>query len=245
MEIMYFLKELIIAILNISDKLIPFIRQNQEFDLTANGKTNYIFTRLDKENTIKINDEFMLFMSCNTDNQNYQNLDPTLLSICPIFCLPPNDDTLENTAQILYGFMIKYGFDKITAYNISSRLAYVHEVAKNKSINEGDSFSEEITFNARVLVSIGKEIKYFAKKNNFINNKGSALDINKLPLYEIICNSINFLYLNSYYPNAKTEEERKEKINEFKNELIKAFEKEPGHFILDQQSSLERNKDIY
>lgn len=230
---------------NISDKLIPFIRQNQEFDLTTNGKANYIFTRLNKENTIKINEEFMLFMSCNTDNQNYQNLDPTLLSICPIFCLPPNDDTLENTAQILYGFMTKYGFDKVTSYNLSSRLAYVHELAKNKSINEGDSFSEEIIFNSRVLVSIGKEIKFFSKKYNFINNKGSFSDINKLPLYEIICNSINFFYLNSYYPNAKSEDNRKAKINEFKNELIKAFEKEPGRFILDQQSSLERNKNIY
>ena len=230
---------------NVYDKLIPFIRQNQEFDLTASGKTNYIFTRLNKENTLKINDEFMLFMSCNTDNQSYQNLDPTLLSICPVFCLPPNDDTLENTAQILYGFMIKYGYDKNTAYNLSSRLAYVHEFAKNKSINEGDSFSEEITFNSRALVSIGKEIKFFSKKHNFINNKGDVLDINKLPLYEIVCNSINFFYLNSYYPNAKTEDERKEKIDEFRNDLIKAFEKEPGHFILDQQSSLERNKNIY
>lgn len=188
-----------------------------------------------------------MFICHNISSQSDKSLDPSLLSKCNCFCMPPVDSKEIDSAQMLYGSFIKNGLERKICQSSATRFSFVHRFVKEKARVEEDSFSGDLQPTGRTLGFIGKEFhKYYENYNEDSN----------LQLYKPICHSLVSFYANSYNPTIKeeegkkaiTEKERSEKENilkqNFVNELINKFKNYAPDFTLDEVSQSEKYLDI-
>jgi MoxR-like ATPase len=232
----------------LSEKISTLAGEEPELDLYETGKDNYFFTRKKNiPNSTLIHEDFLMFICHNISTQNDKSLDPSLLSKCNCFCMPPVDSKEIDSAQMLYGSFIKNGLERKICQTSATRFSFVHKFVKDKSKVEEDSFSGDLQPTGRTLGFIGKEFhKYFESYN------GDS----SLQLYKPICHSLVSFYANSYNPAIKeeegtkslTEKERSEKENtlkqKFVTELIDKFRNYVPDFTLDEVSQSEKYLDI-
>ena len=205
---------------NFQKKYQTLVGEDSELDLFETGKDNYFFTRKKNiPNSTQINDDFLIFICLNIFYQNDKSLDPSLLSKCICFYMPPVDSKEIDSAQILYGSLVRNDLDKKISQTTATRLSFVHRYVKEKSIKEEESFSGDLHPTGRTLGFIGKEFKKF-----IIENSNENLN---LQLFKPLCHSLISFYSNSYNPFIKddegkiiiSEEERNKKGNELKDEF--------------------------
>ena len=232
----------------LSEKISTLAGEEPELDLYETGKDNYFFTRKKGiPNSTLIHEDFLMFICHNISSQNDKSLDPSLLSKCNCFCMPPVDSKEIDSAQMLYGSFIKNGLERKICQTSATRFSFVHRFVKDKARVEEDSFSGDLQPTGRTLGFIGKEFhKYY---ENINSDSG-------LQLYKPICHSLVSFYANSYNPaikeeegkNAITEKERCEKEGilkqNFVNELIDKFRNYVPDFTLDEVSQSEKYLDI-
>ena len=95
----------------LSEKISTFVGEDSELDLFEIGKDNYYFIRKKIiPNSTQINDD--IFIYHNISFQNDKSLDPSLLSKCICFCMSPVESKEIDSAQILYGSLIRNDLDK-------------------------------------------------------------------------------------------------------------------------------------
>ena len=229
-----------------SEKLATLAGDNPELDLLETGKANYFFTRKENvDNSIKIHENFFLFMCHNIHSQNDKSLDPSLLSKSICFCMTPTDSKDIDTAQIIYGTLIKNELKEKLCQTTATRLAYVHKYAKEKAKREEESFSGDLSPSGRTLGFIGKEFRKFFLIKPKVDKE--------FEIYKPIYNSLIYLYLNSYEPVIKEKEgqllliseknkivqKQKLKAN-YLNNLIQEFKNYREDFILDDFSKSQK-----
>ena len=233
----------------LSEKISTLAGEEPELDLFETGKDDYFFTRKEgMPNSTKIHDDFLMFICHNISSQSDKFLDPSLLSKCICFCMPPVDSKEIDSAQILYGSFIKNNLDRKICQSSATRLSFVHKYVKDKSKIEEDSFSGDLQPTGRTLGFIGKEFMKYLSSNHFENPN--------LEIYRPVCHSIISFYANSYNPSIK-EEDGKGKISEeertkkelalkdkFVDELVNKFKDYVPDFILDEKSQSEKYLDI-
>ena len=199
----------------------------------------------DIPNSTYINDNFFMFICHNISSENDKCIDPSLLSKCICFCMPPIDAREIDSAQILYGSLVKNNLGRKICQSSATRLSFIHKFVKEKAKIEEDSFSGDLQPTGRTLGFIGKEFKkYFENKNQ------------NLQIYIPICHSIISFYANSYNPIIKNnegkiialEDEKNKKEIELKNkfidELVNKFNENIQDFNLDEASQSEKYLDI-
>ena len=233
----------------LSEKISTLAGENPELDLYETGKDKYFFTRKnDLPNSTKIHDDFLMFICHNISSQSDKSLDPSLLSKCICFCMPPVDSKEIDSAQVLYGSLIKNNLDRKICQSSATRLSFVHKFVKDKSRIEEDSFSGDLQPTGRTLGFIGKEFKKYLNSNTFENPN--------LEIYRPVCHSIISFYANSYNPVIKDEEgktiileeDRNKKELELKDkfvdDLVNTFKNYVPDFNLDDVSQSEKYLDI-
>ena len=233
----------------LSEKISTLAGEEPELDLFEKGKDNYFFTRKDNiPNSTKINEDFLMFICHNISSQSDKSLDPSLLSKCICFCMPPVDSKEIDSAQILYGSLIKNNLERKICQSNATRLSFVHKFVKDKSKIEEESFSGDLQPTGRTLGFIGKEFRKYLEINKFENPN--------LEIYRPICHSLISFYANSYNPMIKdeegktiiTEDERNKKELELKDkfvdELVNKFRNYVPDFNLDEVSQDEKYLDI-
>ena len=208
----------------LSEKISTLVGEDSELDLFEIGKDNYYFIRKKIiPNSTQINDDFLIFICHNISFQNDKSLDPSLLSKCICFCMPPVDSKEIDSAQILYGSLVRDDLDKKISQTTAIRLSFVHRYVKEKSKKEEESFSGDLHPTGRTLGFIGKEFKKFIMENSNENLN--------LQLFKPLCHSLISFYSNSYNPFIKddegkiiiSEEERNKKENELKEQFLNEF----------------------
>ena len=113
-------------------------------------------------NIKKIHDNFNLFMTFNPKYcKNSQGLDPILENKCLSFTLPSNDNNYESIAQIFYGGLVNSHLDDEDAYQLGGKLANVHKLSKDKSLENKELFEGDSIFTSR---TINRVIKYINAK---------------------------------------------------------------------------------
>ena len=126
-----------------SEKISTLVGEDSELDLFEIGEDNYYFTRKKIiPNSIQINDD--IFICHNISFQNDKSLDPSLLSKCIGFCMPPEDSKEFDSAQILYGSLIHNDLDKKISQSTEIRLSFVHRYIKEKSKKKEKNLFQEI-----------------------------------------------------------------------------------------------------
>jgi len=232
----------------LAEKISTLAGEEPELDLYETGKDNYFFTRKkDIPNSTLIHEDFLMFICHNISSQSDKSLDPSLLSKCNCFCMPPVDSKEIDSAQMLYGSFIKNGLERKICQSSATRFSFVHKFVKDKAKIEEDSFSGDFQPTGRTLGFIGKEFhKYYENINTDFN----------LQLYKPICHSLVSFYANSYNPTIKEEEGKKgmtenEKTakeiilkKEFVDNLIKKFKNYVPDFTLDEVPQSEKYLDI-
>ena len=233
----------------LSEKISTLAGEDPELDLFETGKDNYFFTRKgDLPNSTKIHEDFLMFICHNISSQSDKSLDPSLLSKCICFCMPPVDSKEIDSAQILYGSLIQNNLERKICQSNATRLSFVHKFVKDKSKIEEDSFSGDLQPTGRTLGFIGKEFKKYLEINKFENPN--------LEIYRPICHSLISFYANSYNPMIKdeegkiiiSEEEKNKKELELKDkfidELVNKFRNYVPDFNLDKATQDEKYLDI-
>ena len=125
------------ATAQLSEKISTLGGENPELDLYETGKENYFFTRKKEvENSTLIHEDFLVFISYNISSQNDKNLDHSLLSKCLCFCMTPSDSKEIDSAQIIYGSLVKNKLNSKICQTAATRFSYVHKFAKEKAKNE-------------------------------------------------------------------------------------------------------------
>ena len=115
----------------LSEKISTLVGEDPELDLYETGKDKYFFTRKnDLPNSTKIHDDFLMFICHNISSQSDKSLDPSLLSKCICFCMPPVDSREIDSAQVLYGSLIKNNLDRKICQSSATRLSFVHKFVK-------------------------------------------------------------------------------------------------------------------
>ena len=225
--------------------------EEPELDLYETGKDNYFFTRKkDIPNSTVIHEDFLMLICHNISSQSDKSLDPSLLSKCNCFCMPPVDSKEIDSVQMLYGSFIKNGLERKICQASATRFSFVHKFVKEKTKIEEDSFSGDFQPTGRTLGFTGKEFhKYYENINSDFN----------LQLYKPICHSLVSFYANSYNPTIKEEEGKegkkgmteKEKSakeiilkKKFVNDLIEKFKNYVPDFTLDEISQSEKYLDF-
>ena len=162
----------------LSEKLSTLTGEEPEIDLFETGKDNFLFTRKKNiPNSTQIHEDFLMFICHNISSQSDKSLDPSLLSKCICFCMPPIDNKEIDSAQILYGALIKNDLDRKICQTSATRLSFVHKFAKNKSKIEEDSFSGDLQPTGRTLGFIGKEFSSYLKNRNLENPNLEIIDL--------------------------------------------------------------------
>lgn len=78
--------------------------EDPELDLYETGKDNYFFTRKkDIPNSTLIHEDFLIFLCHNISSHSDKSLDPSLLSKCNCFSMPPDDNKEIDNTQMMYG----------------------------------------------------------------------------------------------------------------------------------------------
>jgi hypothetical protein len=151
----------------LSEKISTLVGEDSELDLFETGKENYYFTRKKNvPNSTQINDNFLIFICNNISSQNDKLLDPSLLSKCICFCMPPVDSKEIDSAQLLYGSLIRNKLDNKISQSTATRLSFVHKYVKEKSKKEEEFFSGDLQPTGITIGFIGKEFKKFLKENS-------------------------------------------------------------------------------
>ena len=117
----------------LSEKISTLVGEDSELDLFETCKDNYFFTRNKNiPNSTQINDDFLIFICLNIFYQNDKSLDPSLLSKCICFYMPPVDSKEIDSAQILYGSLICNDLDKKISQSMQlDFLLYTDMLKKN------------------------------------------------------------------------------------------------------------------
>jgi hypothetical protein len=74
-----------------------------------------------------IHEDFQMFICHNISSQNDKSLDPSLLSKCNCFCMPPIDSKEIDSAQMLYGSFIKNGLEKRISQLSATRFSFFYK----------------------------------------------------------------------------------------------------------------------
>ena len=173
-------------------------------------------------NSTQINDNFLIFICNNISSQNDKFLDPSLLSKCICFCMPPVDSKEIDSAQLLYGSLIRNKLDNKISQSTATRLSFVHKYVKEKFKKEEEFFSGDLQPTGRTLGFIGKEFNTFYSKENYDEDPNHQI-------FRPVCHSLISFYSNSYNPfikedegkNIISEQEKNKKENELKDKFIK------------------------
>ena len=184
----------------ISDKLIRLCDENAELDLTETGE-NIIFSNNNKT----IHPDFHLFINYNPLNKfNNNKLSEMFLNKCITFSLSTMDFDIENSAQIIYGFMKNSNkLNEILCKQISSKVSKIHQEMNKKILLNQDFFSGGVEFTGRVIKYIGEELAKSENENDlcihlvnafylhYINSINNKKDIkNILEVKTIIKNNL-------------------------------------------------------
>ena len=124
--------------------------------------------------------------------------------------MPPIDSREIDSAQMLFGSLIKLQLDRKICQSCATRFSFVHKFVKDKSLNEEESFSGDLQPTGRTLGFIGKEFnKFFENIDEPYSQK----------LYLPIYNSLVSFYVNSYNPIIKFEENKEKDESEEENRM--------------------------
>jgi len=208
-----------------------------ELDLYETGKDNYFFTKKNSiPNSTLLHEDFFMILCYNISCENNIFFEHTLLNKYNCFCMSPIDSKEIDSAQILYGSLIRTGLEKKICQSISTRFSLVHKFVKDK-LSEESSFSKDLMTTGRIFSFIGKIFHKFYE-NNFSNSQ--------LQLFKPICQSL-ILYADYYNPII-LEKEKIEKADELKqkffNNLIDIFRNHVPDFSLEEISESEEYLNI-
>ncbi|KAK8878640.1 hypothetical protein M9Y10_005420 [Tritrichomonas musculus] len=209
----------------IAEKIASLCGENPELNLFECGP-EFVYTRKNG-----IHHDFQLFITFNPfASKDNQAIDQSFLVKSVSFTLPEVDSQSERTAQILYGSMINQSYNSSLAEQVASRLAAMHNVAKEESKNRVDSFSGNIQFTGRTLKFMIEVLKYHQKYH-----LGEAVDVSS-PIYF----SIKYFYLNSVNDPSYFET--------FKKLLLSKFEENQSEIMSklkeNDMTVLQRNKNV-
>ncbi|KAK8886006.1 hypothetical protein M9Y10_041465 [Tritrichomonas musculus] len=206
------------------EKIIPLCSNDPILNLYERGP-EYIYSR-NAEDEFKIHDDFRLFITYNpNDIEPSRRLSPSILNKFVTFVLQPIDITSIMSGIVLHGLTSK-DMDEDLAIEISSRLANVHEHAKNYSYKDPKLFAAFNKFTGRSLLF----------NINIINTY--FLDTSPECIAKILHQCLVLNYCNSHKePKKFYEILLKELLKEPKLDLIQAMKK-------DVDSSNEKYKNI-
>ena len=185
----------------------------------------------------KIHKDFRLFITIDPSYSINSNIiDQSLRPKCISFNLPPLDSKPEYSAQIFHS-SLKNSMKKST-YNdiiidkskiyssLAPKLANVHSYVLEKSKLNIDDFSGGCQMTARKITNFCKE---------FYDNSNS--------LKEQISDGLRAIYYNTYINHETNEEGKEEKFINFKNDIIKEFQKD-SKLLLDDINVEDKYEDL-
>ena len=165
----------------ISDKLIRLCDEYPELDLTETGE-DIIFSKNPLHK--KIHKNFHLFITYNPLNKSNNNqLNEMFLNKCITFTLAPMDVDIENSAQIIYGYMKNNNkISEILCQEISSKIAIIHQEMNKKILENQEFFSGGVEFTGRIIKYISEEISKSQNENDLCKtfSKRFLFELHKL-----------------------------------------------------------------
>ena len=180
----------------IAEKISTLCGEKPELNLYEYGPEYYFSKDIDiPEN--KIHKNFHLFITYNPNSmKESQMIDQTFFIKSVSFTLPPIDERIENSAQMLFGTFKKYSYRNDLSKELAARFALLHDYAKTESKKNPDDFAGDLQYNGRTLKFITTA---FPRQND------QNLDSSSLELAKSICFSTKSFYWNSYVndPNSK------------------------------------------
>ena len=126
------------------------------------------------------------------------------------FTLPQIDESVENSAQILFGSLMNQSYSTKSSKELASHLAIMHDFAREESLKNPDDFAGDIPYHGRILTFAIEAFKYWQKEANISFFKNIA---------KPICFLINSFYLNSFLNEDELETFRNHCIQKFKQPL--------------------------
>lgn len=213
------------APVEIQEKISSLFGDKPEINLYECGQ-GFFFTRDDsfpQEN--QIHPDFHLFVTYNP-NENNQKINKTLISKASTFTLPQIDESIRNSAQLLFCSLTKQqnNYPNYLSNEIASRFAIVHETCKNKCENDPNSFVWDYPYNGRTLIFLTKGFNFY--RESVLNSLSENI---YLPIV---------FGLNCFYSKSFTDEE---KMNQFKLELVEKFKQQPPKELIDNLKEINAN----
>ena len=190
----------------IIEKIISLCGDNPELNIFETGKGIY-FRKEKSENAEKINENFHLFITCNTSKDSSKKIDQSLFSKCMTFTSPQIDSTVEDAALVLYS-KINNDNDQDILINISSRLSKFHRYCSTESLRNPYDFAGRIPITPSYLLFMAN-IFNNSKNEPYENKIYSSLESywksvsNELIKEDFIKNSVAKFYEEPFELNVK------------------------------------------
>ena len=184
----------------IIEKIISLCGDDPELNIFESGKGIY-FSKENKDGSEKINDNFHLFITCNSSKENSKRIDQSLFNKCMNFTSPQIDSKVEDAALVLFSKIKKNNNENILI-NLSSRLSKFHNYCTTESLKNPYNFAGRIPITPSYLLF---------SANIFNNSENEPLE-NKI--YSIL----------QIYWKSISEESIKDK---FEKESLAKFSEEP------------------
>ena len=150
--------------------------------------------------------------------KNSQGLDPILENKCLSFTLPSNDNNYESIAQIFYGGLVNSHLDDEDAYQLGEKLANVHKLSKDKSLENKELFEGDSIFTSR---TINRVIKYINAK--VCKKEETKKEINYPNIFKV---AIDKFYARTYKSKEYYKDTGKHEQLIFRENIVNTFSKE-------------------